>query len=229
MAVIRSEAKDLLVRERIVSRRNLRKGSKQPQRYSNNVNILLTGNPGKFLQKIAAAFPPRSGISATTIPLSPQLLEAVQSPNLGALVLALTGSAQADSVQWIRQKNPALLIVAVLPRQNAKLRKSLLEEGVAAILSAQGLTPTQIRRQLLSALRGKPSASDHLQQLRDDLHTIRSTLTAIQGGAELSLQDSPRSAPLRKQMPDVIRGVAEIESLLRRIERNLRAAGMPLD
>ncbi|MBI3896526.1 MAG: response regulator [Acidobacteria bacterium] len=164
------------------------------------------------------------------MPVGAPVLEAVQSPTFHALIFVLIRVDEADSVRWIRQRNPALPMIVVLARENARLREELLEEGVAAIVSVQGLTLAQIRRKLSEALPALGRQQNPLhpsnQQLSDDLHTIRSTLTAVQGNAELALQDSAPTKTTRKQLQEVLRGVAETERILRRLERILKALGI---
>ena len=194
------------------------------------MKILLSGKKGKFLQKIAGAFPPRGNLQATVMPVSAQVLEAVRSAAFDAVVFVLVNEEETELVRWLRTGNPSLPFVAILPRENAKVRQELWMESVSSIVSIQGLTRAQIRRKLGETLRalGKKQDSLHAssQRCTSDLHTLRSALTAIQGNAELALQDSSPSESARKQMRDVVRGVTETERILRRLERNLKLLGM---
>ena len=194
------------------------------------MKILLSGKKGKFLQKIAGAFPPRGHLQATVMPVSAQVLEAVRSAAFDAVVFVLANEDETELVRWLRTGNPSVPIVAILPRENAKVRQELWMESVSSIVSIRGLTLVQIRRKLGETLRalGKKQDSSHASSQRciSDLHTLRSALTAIQGNAELALQDSSPSESARKQMRDVVRGVTETERILRRLERNLKLLGM---
>ena len=79
---------------------------------------------------------------------------------------------------------------------------------------------------------GKPHAPQRLvvdrpgRRISSDLHTIRSTLTAIQGYAELASKKPAVSSSSRKPQEEIVRGVREIERLLRRIERGLKIRGI---
>ena len=194
------------------------------------MKILLSGKKGKFLQKIAGAFPPRGNLQATVMPVSAQVLEAVRSAAFDAVVFVLVNEEETELVRWLRTGNPSLPFVAILPRENAKVRQELWMESVSSIVSIQGLTRAQIRRKLGETLRalGKKQDSSHASSQRciSDLHTLRSALTAIQGNAELALQDSSPSESARKQMRDVVRGVTETERIIRRLERKLNLLGM---
>ena len=55
-----------------------------------------------------------------------------------------------------------------------------------------------------------------------DLHGIRSSLTAIQGLAELALAKVRASGSHRKSLQGIVQEVTEVEGLLRRIERKIR-------
>ena len=194
------------------------------------MKILLTGKKGKSLQKIAEAFPPRGNLRATVMPISAEVLEVLRSAAFDAVVFVLANEEEIEAVRWLRTENPSLPIVAILPRENAKVRQELWMESVSSIVSIQGLTLAQIRRKQGETLRalGKKQDSSHASSQRciSDFHTLRSALTAIQGNAELALQDSSPSESARKQMRDVVRGVTETERIIRRLERQLQLAGM---
>lgn len=194
------------------------------------MKILLTGKKGKLLQKIAGAFPPRSHIQATVMPVSAEVLETARTAAFDAVVCVLANEEETELVRWLRERNPSLPIVVILSRENAKARKELWMESVSSIVNIQGLTLSQVRRKLAESLRAlnkKQEAPDSLRErCISDFHTIRSTLTAIQGNAELALQDSAPSKSARKQLQEVIHGVSETERLMRRLERKLQAAGL---
>ena len=92
------------------------------------------------------------------------------------------------------------------------------------IMEMPGLTASQIQSKLRESLKAlsagslptRPSA--HAAR---DLHAARSALTAILGNAELALQKCRPSSPQHKQLQDILRGVDEIERILRRLERAL--------
>jgi len=82
-----------------------------------------------------------------------------------------------------------------------------------------GMDASQIRRTLVASLKAFRSKVPHdAKQVTADLHAIRSALTAILGSAEIALKGSSRS-DARKQLQQIFRGVAEIESILRRLDR----------
>ena len=124
------------------------------------------------------------------------------------------------------QSNPALLVVAVIPGGSPKLQKELRGEGVSQIIEVGDAPAQELRRLLrerLKELLAKPRALLQSElPITTDLHTIRSTLTAIQGHAELALEKVPPTKPHRKPLEEIVRGVREVEGLLRRVERKLR-------
>jgi signal transduction histidine kinase len=188
------------------------------------VKILVTGKQGKLLKTVAGALGRLAGFSAVVLPVGSRLLDAAGAPSLRAVLFALSSSDEVEPIRWILQQSPLLPVVAVLPRKEPKLRKQLLADGVWQVVEIPGMDASQIRRTLVAPLKAFRSKVPHdARQITADLHAIRSALTAILGSAEMALKNSSRSNA-RKQLQQVFRGVAEIENILRRIERALAPA-----
>ena len=190
------------------------------------VKVLISGRKGKLYDTVVRAFSPRRGFRPEVVPAGPRLLERAQSGSHAALMLVLGGERDLEPVRWLMQSNPALLVVAVLPQGSTKLRKELRGEGVSQIIEVGDAPEPELRqllRERLQALLLKPRALLQSElPITTDLHTIRSTLTAIQGHAELALQTASAPHPQRKPLEEIVRGVTEVEGLLRRVERKLR-------
>ena len=188
------------------------------------MNILITGKQGKLLKTVAGAFGRLAGFSAVVLPVGSRLLDAATVPSLRAVLFTLSSSDEVEPIHWILQQNPWLPVVAVLPRKDAHLRKQLLAEGVWQVVEIDDMDAAQMRRTLVATLKTFRSKAPHdVQRITTDLHAIRSALTAILGSAEMALKSSSR-ASTRKQLQQVFRGVAEIETILRRLERALKPA-----
>lgn len=190
------------------------------------VKILISGRKGKLYDTVVRAFSPRHGFRAEVVPAGPRLLDVARSRSHAALVMVLGGERDVEAVRWLMQSNPALLVVAVLPGGSPNLRKELRGEGVSQIIEVGdvlGQEQRQLLRERLKELLSKPRALLQSEvPITTDLHTIRSTLTAIQGHAELALQTARAPDPQRKPLEEIVRGVTEVEGLLRRVERKLR-------
>ena len=193
------------------------------------VKILVSGKKGKLYNAVVRAVASRRGTALEAIPPGASLFEKAQSGSYAAVVFVLETEPDWEPVRWLLQRNPALPLVAVLPKASPKLRKELQGEGVAEIIEAGDLPAGEVRRQLhgtLERLQTKPHAlSDSDLPITTDLHTVRSALTAIQGNAELVLEKVPSPNPRRKALEAIVQGVAEVETILRRIERRLKARG----
>ena len=190
------------------------------------VKILISGRKGKLYDTVVRAFSPRHSFRAEVVPAGPRLLDMARSGSHAALMMVLGGERDVEAVRWLMQSNPALLVVAVIPGGSNKLRKELHGEGVSQIIEAGNVPAQELRRLLRERLRELLSKPRALLQselpITTDLHTIRSTLTAIQGHAELALQTTRAPHPQRKPLEEIVRGVTEVEGLLRRVERKLR-------
>lgn len=202
--------------------------------------ILVGGASGKLLEAVAEAFSAARGIQATVIPAASRLLAVAQTNSFDALIFTLTSPEEMEPVRWIVQQN-RVPVLAVLPRPDSSLREQLLEEGVRQVIDVEGLTAAQILRKLRRKLRqqrrqkrpanlrvlrshGRGSVRSRRRRMAE-LHTIRSALTAIQGNAEMALKDTPASQSHGNQLREIVRGVGEIEKILRRLERDLTPPG----
>ena len=194
------------------------------------MNVLLSGKKGKLCDTVAEALAGLRGVRLETLPHGSQLLEAVQAPSAKALVFTLSSESEIEPLRWVIQQNRNLALLAVLPRSHPRLRELLQEEGVMQIVEIPGLTASQIKSKLRESLKAlsagslptRPSAhAAHATHLARDRPTARSALTAILGNAELALQKCRPSSPQHKQLQDILRGVDEIERILRRLERAL--------
>ena len=175
------------------------------------------------MRTIAAAFGQPAGFSAVVLPAGSRLFGAAGAPSLRAVLFTLSSSDEVEPIRWILQQNPSLPVVAVLPRKEPELRQELLTEGVWQVVEIPGMGASQIRRALVAPLKTFRSKAPHEgRQVTADLHAIRSALTAILGNAEMALQSASRSNT-RKQLQQIFRGVAEIEGILRRLDRALQA------
>ena len=190
------------------------------------VKVLISGRKGKLYDTVVRAFSPRHGFQAEEVSAGPRLLEMGQSKSHAGLLLVLGGERDLEPVRWLMQSNPALLVIAVLSSGSPKLRKELRGEGVSRIIEVGAVPAPELRRLLrehVKALLAKPRTVLQTEiPITTDLHTIRSTLTAIQGHAELALQTTRAPHPQRVPLEEIVRGVTEVEGLLRRVERKLR-------
>lgn len=190
--------------------------------------ILLSGKKGKLYESVAKALSGAQGLRLEAVPAGSQLLEATQGSLAEALVFTLSSEKEIEPLRWVMQRNPSLPLVAVLPRPHPRLLELLREESVGQIVSVRGLTAAQLRRKLRESLKalwvGTASEGHPNAQCAHDLHQVRSALTAIQGNAELALQHCLPSRPWKKQLEEILRGVEEIEKILRRLERALGSA-----
>lgn len=228
----------MISRPTLIHRRPAR-GAAEPRVHSPGkrlARILVGGASGKLLEAVAEAFSAARGIQATVIPAASRLLAVAQTNSFEALIFTLTSPEEMEPVRWIVQQN-RVPVLAVLPRPDSSLRQQLLEEGVRQVIDVEGLTAAQILRKLRRKLRQKRQANLRVLRLHGggsarsrrrrmtELHTIRSALTAIQGNAEMALKDTPASQSHENQLREIVRGVGEIEKILRRLERDLTPPG----
>ena len=201
-----------------------RRGRSSPEPVSDV--ILLTGKPGALLRSVAAAARRGSRASVSLLPATSRLLTAVRNPNVRAVLFVLSSEEEIEPLRWMVQQAPAVPIVAVLPKKDARLRKQLLRAGAAAVMELPSLKTSRARQRLeeLVAMLQSQAGPKHFagQRVAADLHSARSALTAVLGNAELALHHCSRSSPLRKQLREIVRGVSEIEDALRRVERTLQ-------
>ena len=193
------------------------------------MKVLISGRKGKLQNAVVKALSGQGGIEVRPFRMGLPLLEVVRSDSFDALILALEEDADLELVRWVLRENPTAPLLAVVPRGNSKLCEELADEGVSEILEGHD-PPGEFQKRLrasLEKLRASPAASDRPgRRISSDLHTIRSTLTAIQGYAELASKKPAVSSSSRKPQEEIVRGVREIERLLRRIERGLKIRGI---
>ena len=200
------------------------------------VKVLLSGKKGKLYDAVLRAVPGRRGepgkersFRAEAVPPGPRLLEMAQSGSYAALIFVLESEPDSEPIRWLMQSNPALPLIAVLPEGNARLRKELQREGVSQIIEVGNLSEPAMRRiirERLAALPSKPPALPGTgAAITTDLHSIRSSLTAIQGLAELALAKVRGPGSRRKPLEAIVQEVTEVEGLLRRIERKVKPRG----
>ena len=194
------------------------------------MKILITGRKGKLYETVMRSFPSSRGFQVVTIPVGSKLLEMMRTMSFDALILTLSSKEEIQPVRWILRQNLLLPLLAVLGREDRKLREQLLDEGVSEVVQIRGLSPAQIRRKLrvslLAAGWGLVGLRRFHRKLMADLHALRSPLTAILGNAELAANSFSPSHPIRQELQEIIRAVAEIEKTLRRIERSLKIPGL---
>lgn len=193
------------------------------------MKVLISGRKGKLQNTVVKALSGQRDLQVRPFPMGPPLLEMVRSDSFDALILALEEDADLELVRWVLRENPTTPLLAVVPPGNSKLCEELADEGVTEMIAGQGPSgefPKRLRASL-QKLRANPAAPDRPgRRISSDLHTIRSTLTAIQGYAELESKKPADSVFSRKPQEEIVRGVREIERLLRRIERGLKARGI---
>lgn len=195
------------------------------------MEILITGKRGKLYRTVAAALASRRGPPVLALPVSSRLFEIARKHSLRGIVFTVSREQEIEPLRWLLRQNHSLPVAAVLPRRDRKLCEQLLQEGVYAVAEISGLNPSQIRQRLgrlLRPLSSKHSGADQPTRLaQESLHVIRSALTAILGNAEMALKNSPVAAARRKQLQQILRGVAEIEKNLRLLERVWKARPSP--
>jgi len=145
---------------------------------------------------------------------------------LDAVLYAVSSEEEMELLRWILSIKPELPVIVLIPRTEERLRKEILAEGVAQVLVVTSFKPREIRKSILGsglrALGSRKVPSDVRQQISDELHAIRSTLTAILGTAEMALKRSQPAARTRKHIKEIPQEVMEIEKILRRIHRTIK-------
>jgi signal transduction histidine kinase len=188
------------------------------------VKILVTGKQGRLLKVVASALGQPRGFSTQVLPLGPRFLSALSKFSPAGLLVTLASGEEVEAIRWILQQDRSLPVVALLPRKQPGLRKQLLAEGVCKVVELAGMGAPHVRRAIATALNALRSKVPHdKRQIVADMHAIRSPLTAILGNAELALKHASRTGPHRRQLQEIFRGVAEIEVILRRLDRVLKA------
>jgi len=191
------------------------------------MKLLITGKRDKFWKAVGAAYSKLPGVRATVMPIGSPVIATVRSTPLDAVLYTLSSEAEIELLRWILQINQSLPVIALVPAEDAKLRKQILDEGVEEVLVVPSFEPGEIRKSILGprlrALGSKKVSSDVRRQISDDLHAIRSTLTAILGTAEMALKRSQPAARTRRHLKEIPRGVMEIEKILRRIHRTIKS------
>lgn len=190
------------------------------------LKLLITGKRNKLWRAVGAAFSRQRGLRADVIPMGAPAIETVRRSSLDAVLYTISDEEEIDLLRWILQINPALPVIALLPAANPGMRKQLLDEGAARVVVISSYEPARIRKNIvgpvLEQLGLRSTTSEAGKQISNDLHSIRSVLTAILGSAELALKRSLPSAVARKQIKEIPRGVMEIENILRRLDRTLQ-------
>ena len=191
------------------------------------MNVLLSGRKGKLQNAAAKALSGQRGIHAKVFPMGSSLLKVVRSASCDVLILVLEEDADLELLRWAQRENAETPLLVVVPPGRASLRKELADEGVAVLVAGPGAReefPKRLRA-FLKKLGANLLAADRPgRRISSDLHTIRSTLTAIQGYAEMA-GEKPAGLPETPQ-EEIIRGVREIERLLRRVENGLKKRGL---
>jgi signal transduction histidine kinase len=186
--------------------------------------ILISGKAGKLQDAIVGALGGRSGFAPEAVPPGPRLLELAQSGSCAGAIFVLGRKHDLEPIRWLIEGNSSLPLIAVLSNGSAQLRRELQAEGVSEVFVARGLSGLELRRRLLQQLRAAASAPMADAAITTDLHGIRSSLTAIQGQAELALTEARRSSSRRQPLQEIVREVGVVERLLRRIERKITAS-----
>jgi CheY-like chemotaxis protein len=191
------------------------------------VKLLITGKRDKFWKAVGTAFAKQAGIRATVLPIGSPVIATVRSTPLDVVLYTLSSEGEFELLRWILQINPSLPLIALLPAANAQLQKQILEEGAADVLVVPSLDAGEIRKNIvgprLRTLQSKRTSSGVRRQISDDLHAIRSALTAILGTAEMAMKRSLPAARTRKHIQEIPNGVMEIEKILRRIHRTIKS------
>ena len=194
------------------------------------MKIIISGKKGKLHDAVRRALPAGRDFRVSTVPVGSKLLEMARSTSFDALLFTLNSKEEIQPLRWIRPQNQSLPILAVLGKEDSKLREQLWEEGVSQVVETGGLSTTQIHRKLrenLSAACLKPEGFGRSNvQLRTHLHDIRSVLTAILGNAELAGRKFVLPHKIEAELQDIIEGVNQVEGILRRIERRLKEPGI---
>ncbi len=194
-----------------------------------DVKILITGSKGKLRDVVLQALSPGSDSRVAAVPADSQLLEMTRSNSFDALIFTLNSKKEMKPLQWIHHQNRSLPLLAVLGKKNPKLREQLWDEGVAQVMEIQGLSAAQIRRELreklLAARLGLVEIGRFHTKLLENFHDVRSVLTAILGNAELAARKFALPHKIDAELQEIIEGVNQVEGILRRIERHMRAPG----
>jgi hypothetical protein len=191
------------------------------------IKLLITGKKDKLWKAVGAAYSGQAGVRVTVMPIGSAVIETVRGSSLDAVLYTISSDENLEPLRWVLQMNPSLTVIALLPREDGKLRKAVLEEGVEEALVVSSLEPRAIRASMLGSrlreLGSRRVSSNVRQQISEDLHAIRSTLTAILGTAEMALKRAQPVTHARKHIKDIPKEAMEIEKILRRIHRTIKS------
>jgi hypothetical protein len=192
------------------------------------MKILITGKRDKLWKVVGGALSGQPKVRAVIQPVGSSLIETLRSTPLDAVFYTLSSEADIELLRWIGSINPSLPVIALATQADfGRLGRLVREDGSAQLVALSSLEPQQIRKTIFGVPLGKPggagSTSAAQRQISDDLHSIRSTLTAILGTAEIALKRSTPPAQIRKQIKEIPRGVLEIEKILRRLDRTIKS------
>jgi hypothetical protein len=162
------------------------------------------------------------------MPVGSAVIDRVRGRTLDAVLYTISREEEIEPLRWILQINPALPVIALLSRKDDELRKLVLDEGVDQAVALSSRDPKAIQEKLLRSglleMGSREVSSSVRRQISEDLHAIRSTLTAILGTAEMALKRSQPVTHARKHIKEIPREVMEIEKVLRRIHRTIKTS-----
>ena len=188
--------------------------------------VLITGKRNGFWKSIGAACARQPGLRAEMVPIGSAVIETVRGNNVDAVLYTISSEEEIELLRWIAQINPSLPVIALIPAPDARLRKQILEESGARVVVIDAKNPAAIYDKILKTelkrLGAPEGTTEARKQISDDLHAIRSELTAILGSAELAMKRSVPPAKARQQIKEIPRGVMQIERILRRLHRSAR-------
>jgi len=194
------------------------------------LRILLVGRAGKLAEAVARGLSGQEGIK-----LSRPLLDSLDSPDalakpvrdFDAFIGLVASREDLDPLgRLLARVGSSVAPLAVLGRKDVWLRRQVREEGFLLTVPVHGLSPAGTRRRLAQLTVNLRSGLLDLLRLQQHtlnaLHRIRSPLTGIQGNAEMAAWKSASPEQRANQLQEIIRGVAEIEVILRDMEAQIR-------
>jgi hypothetical protein len=192
----------------------------------NMTKVLITGKRNRFWNSIGAACARQSGVRVEMVPIGSAVIETVRGSNVDAVLYTISSEEEIELLRWIAQINPSLPVIALIPAPDARLRNQILEEGGTHVVVVDAKDPSAICDKILKTelkrLGAPEGTTEARRQISDDLHAIRSELTAILGSAELAMKRSVPPAKARQQIQEIPRGVMQIERILRHLHRFVR-------
>ena len=190
------------------------------------LKLLITGKRNKLWRAVGAALSRQRGVRTHVIPIGIKVIETVRNSSLDAVLYTISDEEEIELLRWILQIDPALPVIALLPAADVRMTKQLLDEGAARVVVISSYEPARIRKNIvgpvLEQLGLRSTTSEKERQISNDLHSIRSALTAILGSVELALKFSLPLEQTKEQIKEIPRGVMEIENILRRLDRTLQ-------